>query len=566
MVESEHRPRIKGDNTRELLFSTLVVGLILAIFVATTPSFNTLTPHKIMPEDVRVLPHEGDGPFRRRGVNEVVHDLSSAKKIPAKTRRQYGYNFTLETLPREADHLFIPYLGGTADIYLNGIAIGEEAALPIRTQGQAQYYAALPAALNAYQTGINRLIIVMSPNAPYAGLPDLYFGKLESDIASSALERHGQRRHFLQIIIGGATLIFGFWGFLRSASSRVYAGLCTIAGAQLTLGLGSGAFIPLALSSGVVGGLYATQLGAVIWIFAVWPVARRSAMLGIIVASILSLGIALLALGPSNHPTIAPYFYDFMTSGTWPLLGAVLSVLWMKDLRASRITTAQLEARLAAQQAVIDAQEKALEDSLRAKGRMAERQRLTRDIHDGIGGQLLSLLVGVRDGDMSQAEIERDLQYGLNDLRLIVDSMDHFDGDLKAAFVTFRARATAQLGASNIALNWTQSDPFVAANFGPTAILNIYRLMQEVITNAIRHAGCDTVNISISCDQEDAELQIEISDNGVGYDSEHTSAAGQGLKNMEYRARSIGAKMTVSKRSAGGTLVKVTVPTERAAT
>jgi signal transduction histidine kinase len=348
-------------------------------------------------------------------------------------------------------------------------------------------------------------------------------------------------------------------------SSRFYAGLCIIACAQLILGLGSGTFMPLTFFSGVVGGLFSAQLAAVIWIFAIWPPARQGAVLGTIVASILSLGIAMFALIPSNHPTIAPYFYDVMTSGTWPLLGAALAGLWIEDQRASRITTAQLEARLDAQQAVIDAQEKALEDSLKAKGRMAERERLTRDIHDGIGGQLLSLLVGVRDGDMSQAEIERDLQYGLNDLRLIVDSMDHFDSDLKAAFVTFRARATAQLGASDIALNWTETDPFVAANFGPTAILNIYRLMQEVITNAIRHARCDRVDVSVACEQECADLQIEISDNGVGFDSKNISAAGQGLKNMKYRARSIGANLTVSKRPAGGTLVTVIVPTKRAA-
>jgi len=55
---------------------------------------------------------------------------------------------------------------------------------------------------------------------------------------------------------------------------------------------------------------------------------------------------------------------------------------------------------------------------------------------------------------MSQAEIEDDLQYGINDLRLIVDSMDHSDSSFETALVTFRARTEAQLKAAKIKLLW----------------------------------------------------------------------------------------------------------------
>ena len=67
---------------------------------------------------------------------------------------------------------------------------------------------------------------------------------------------------------------------------------------------------------------------------------------------------------------------------------------------------------------------------------LEERQRFTRDIHDGIGGQLVSLLLRARRGKLGKNEMIQEIQSGINDLRLIVDSMDHVGDDLSSALVS----------------------------------------------------------------------------------------------------------------------------------
>jgi len=160
---------------------------------------------------------------------------------------------------------------------------------------------------------------------------------------------------------------------------------------------------------------------------------------------------------------------------------------------------------------------------------------------------------------MSQAEIEDDLQYGLNDLRLIVDSMDHSDSSLESAMTTFQARAKVQLRAANIELIWQESTPFISVNFGPAIILNIYRFMQEAVTNAIRHANCNQLIITISRMKVADELVIAVADNGVGFDTYKEEKAGQGLKNMAFRAKAIGGTFIRASSQSGGAEIKLTI-------
>jgi len=86
--------------------------------------------------------------------------------------------------------------------------------------------------------------------------------------------------------------------------------------------------------------------------------------------------------------------------------------------------------------------------------------------------------------------------------------------------------------------------------------LNLYRITQEAVNNAIRHGGARHLTISLSVEKEDM-LVLSICDDGCGFRSEvnHEETQGMGIKIMLYRAKQLGAKLKFLPRAEGGTKV-----------
>src|SRR4029434_10116892 len=93
------------------------------------------------------------------------------------------------------------------------------------------------------------------------------------------------------------------------------------------------------------------------------------------------------------------------------------------------------------------------EERARAAALARERTRLMRDLHDGLGGQLVSI-VALSERGNATAPIGDAARAALKDLRLVIDSMDDIGGDLMLALGSWRERAMAQLRPHNIALEW----------------------------------------------------------------------------------------------------------------
>ena len=184
-----------------------------------------------------------------------------------------------------------------------------------------------------------------------------------------------------------------------------------------------------------------------------------------------------------------------------------------------------------------------------------------RDMHDGIGGQLLSLLVRMRAGRVDLQEVEGEIQSGLNDLRLVVDSLDHVGDDLGAALATFHARAQAQLDSKQISLSWTQSETVKINHFKTRQILNLYRFMQEALSNILRHAQAKNVQITIVQNKAENVLTLTIEDDGIGIDVVENKQAGKGLTNMKARALKLGGEVEFNLPPQGtGTIIHLKVP------
>ncbi len=195
-----------------------------------------------------------------------------------------------------------------------------------------------------------------------------------------------------------------------------------------------------------------------------------------------------------------------------------------------------------------------------------ERTRLMRDLHDGLGGQLVSIVALSERGEAG-GSIGEAARAALKDLRLVIDSMDDIGGDLMLALGSWRDRATAQLRPHAIALNWKITPPGlpVYPELRPWHVIQIVRLLDEAVTNAVKHAQarCITVSIETLADKAGSCGRITIEDDGCGFalasEDGGERTGGRGLRNMQNRAARCGATCEVTS-SASGTRVRLTLP------
>jgi len=199
----------------------------------------------------------------------------------------------------------------------------------------------------------------------------------------------------------------------------------------------------------------------------------------------------------------------------------------------------------------------------RAAALSRERARLMRDLHDGLGGQLVSI-VALSERGTEGGRIGEAARAALKDLRLVIDSMDDIGGDLMLALGSWRDRAAAQLRPHDIALDWRAAPPGlpVYPELRPWHVIQIIRILDEAVTNAVKHAGAKHVAVSIETRMEGGGEHgcITVTDDGKGFSiGGENRPASRGLRNMRNRAARCGAVLELSS-GAGGTTVRLQLP------
>jgi signal transduction histidine kinase len=86
------------------------------------------------------------------------------------------------------------------------------------------------------------------------------------------------------------------------------------------------------------------------------------------------------------------------------------------------------------------------------------------------------------------------------------------------------------------------------------AAVHLYRISQEAITNAARHSHASRIWLSLQ--DIDRDITVTVSDDGVGIPPDLSEKKGLGLRLMLYRARMIGATLSIHGRPEGGTLIR----------
>ncbi|MCR9085120.1 MAG: hypothetical protein NXH97_00095 [Rhodobacteraceae bacterium] len=218
----------------------------------------------------------------------------------------------------------------------------------------------------------------------------------------------------------------------------------------------------------------------------------------------------------------------------------------------------QVDHLLKTMDSTIEHKEREYRETYRQRELLEERQRIIRDVHDGLGGQLMSIIALAANKGESFKPVEDSARTALEDLRMVINSLA-VDQDITGVLGTFRERAEIQLTAHGIALERRMVDIPPIKNLSPTHALNVLRVMQEAITNVIEHSGADKVIFDFVLGTEQSRfLRIDISDNGRGLTAPEGNE-GYGLKNMRSRAEQIGGDLEVTS-TPNHTRVGLTIP------
>ncbi|WP_210731986.1 ATP-binding protein [Hydrogenophaga sp. PAMC20947] len=182
-----------------------------------------------------------------------------------------------------------------------------------------------------------------------------------------------------------------------------------------------------------------------------------------------------------------------------------------------------------------------------------ERQRLTQDMHDGMGSSLLSALLAVERGQIDAAVVAEVLKDCIDDLKLAIDSMEPVQADLLLLLATLRFRLGPRLESAGIVLRWEIEDVPPLDWIDPRNALHILRILQEAFTNIIKHTHATEIRV-ITAVEHDCVL-VRIIDNGAGFSvAQGANKPGKGLGNQIRRAESIGAEVRWISSDAGTNL------------
>jgi signal transduction histidine kinase len=86
----------------------------------------------------------------------------------------------------------------------------------------------------------------------------------------------------------------------------------------------------------------------------------------------------------------------------------------------------------------------------------------------------------------------------------------------------------------------------------------IYYIVQEAVTNSVKHSGAKTIHVTLK--RSSSDILLLVKDDGIGIPDEVNIQSGIGLKIMKYRARMIGSSINVKKGGEGGTEVICVIP------
>jgi signal transduction histidine kinase len=282
---------------------------------------------------------------------------------------------------------------------------------------------------------------------------------------------------------------------------------------------------------------------------------------------------------PKGEPLILPLVYQRETVGHLIVASRAPGEIFSPaDVRLLEDLARQVEVAVHAVRLTQDLQHS--RERLVAT-REEERRRLRRDLHDGLGPTLGYLILGLdtacrlfaRDPKGAEAllrELKAQTQEATSEVRRLVYGLRPPALDDLGLIPAIRQQAANRgplvedlIGGKGS--RWSNNGLVFSVEASedlpllPAAVeVACYRIAQEAIANATRHSGAGTCHVSLSLDEENGSLELEVVDDGVGVADDRN--AGVGMSSMRERAEELGGILIVETLPEGGTRVLSRLP------
>ncbi len=376
-------------------------------------------------------------------------------------------------------------------------------------------------------------------------------------------------------VIETAPLPWPYWGMslllLRALWSwSLYCIAQEVCGARPSLEwrtmLAVQALMPLCIAAMVV--LQSTQplllwyvLNFVTWIWVIARLAtqawRTRARVGgrerwIIVGVLLAVMVASLRDVYAGRWSAELYDESAWAKYVATLVGAAMMWLVSRRFLSARAEVVQLNASLTGQVAQKEVELRQsfakLTELERSRAVLAERERILRDLHDGVGANLATAVRQLEGGRASAQDVVQTLRESMDQLKLSIDAMNLPAGDVNALLASLRYRLQPRIESAGIAVDWqVDALPHWAAG-NDEAMRHLQFLLLEVISNVLQHAQASLLQLSARVGPGGGGvIEIQLTDNGRGL----RAPPEQGLRSMHLRADAIGAVLSIEPAAPG---------------
>ena len=373
-----------------------------------------------------------------------------------------------------------------------------------------------------------------------------------------------------QSATGGFVVMMGLFtlrtaGIVRPSLERFLIVYALIGPLVLVFG---GAGTEVWISSVWTGGFFFVALLIIVMVFvAAWrqrTVTAVALMFSVMVAVLAAGHDYFLLISASWLARIAPewtasriFVLAYAANAVLLVMGSILASRFINALQDLEALNLTLDRRVAEREGVIEQNYQRLVDLEGQRQGAEERQRIMQDMHDGLGAQLFSSLSRSERADLSQQEMSDALRACIAEMRLAIDSLSTSEDDFAATFSDFRFRWEPQLKALGIESRWQVTIAPDAPTLAPHNTLQVLRIMQEALTNVLKHSRAAHVDVRLRW--VGALMTAEVEDDGVGVqDTPRTQS--RGLNNMRLRAGRLGGTVALASRP-GQTVVSLKVPT-----
>ncbi len=209
-----------------------------------------------------------------------------------------------------------------------------------------------------------------------------------------------------------------------------------------------------------------------------------------------------------------------------------------------------------------------LQNELQLRHSLVERERIGRDLHDGIIRSIDAVGLSLEDSRRlvkeNPAEADKRLARARETLNEVIREVRGFIGGLEAQTLTGREFKTAlrslilTMGDAHSAQFILDVDPHAADALTSAQATQLLFVAKEAMSNSLRHARAQSTVVSLKT--QNGSLRLEVKDDGVGFDPNADRQQGRGLRNMAARAEELRGRLEVKARPQEGTRIVLEIP------